>query len=103
MPNFYERSWDRIVSQSTINEIHDRTGYSEREILQGAIEFMDQYTEGMDGGERNQAWVDFLDLMVEGGHTKEEREEFMRDELGIDPADFDWEGWRELMGYGRGK
>jgi hypothetical protein len=50
------------------------------------------------GEEKYQLWNDYLTVMVKGGYARSERDEFF-ERLGIDPRDFDWQGWREVMGY----
>jgi hypothetical protein len=41
------------------------------------------------------AWREYIETWVQG---EKDREEFWRS-LGINPRDFDWEGWRQAMGY----
>lgn len=99
MPGFYDNSWDQVVSHETTESIQDRTGYSEHEIIQEHLSIFMEYMEGEDRGTQHQAWVDYLEFMVEPGHTREEREEFLEDVFGIEYEDFDWAAWREAMGY----
>lgn len=95
MPD-YDPVWDAIVSESTISKIRDATGYSEREIEQAHIElFQDYVPDDYTDAQELQMWGDYLAGMVEGLTTHNE----FFDLYDIDPGDFDWEAWREAMGY----
>lgn len=54
----------------------------------------------LDEGERQQAEEIFEDAFLQHGEDSsyEAREEWW-DFTGMEPADFDWEHWREMMGY----
>ena len=97
MPD-YDPVWDAIVSESTIDQIRDATGYSEREIEQGHIElFQDYVPDDYTDAQELQMWGDYLLAMVESSRSYSHNEFFS--EYNINPADFDWEAWREAMGY----
>jgi hypothetical protein len=94
----YDDIWHEHISQADTDAIHDRTGYSEREIIQGHLEtFMS--LPGMEEEPRYvkyDLWEQYTEAMINGNN----RDEFFAN-VGIDPRDFDWEGWREMMGYNR--
>jgi hypothetical protein len=99
VPNNFENLWNEHIQDSTINEIHDRTGYSEHEIFQTHLELF-LSSPGITEENRvvqHELWEDYLDSMVE---QRLDRDQWF-EEMGIDPRDFDWESWREAMGYGR--
>lgn len=96
MPDYYDNIWDAVVSDNTWDDISERTGYSEREEIQAQLDiFLDMVPDDFSQQETQQMWGDYLMAMVEGGMS---REEFF-EEYDIDPADFDWDAWREAMGY----
>lgn len=93
----YSDIWHESVEDSLVDRIHDRTGYSEREIIQAHLEVFLEIpglTE-TPRGERYELWEDYIDAMVNGGLS---RADFFA-ELGIDEGDFNWTAWREAMGY----
>lgn len=98
----YDEAWHRIVGEEFTDDIHDRTGYSEREIIQEHLEFVSGFPDwdNMPRYERMEVWRDYLDVMVMGNTDHMTRNEFF-ESIGLDPRDFDWEGWREAMGYSR--
>ena len=99
MPNNFENIWNELVRESTIQDIHERSGYSPHEIFQDHLAFF-MSNPGIPETprvEQHELWEDYIDAMVEG---RLDRNQFF-EEMGIDPRDFDWEGWREAMGYGR--
>lgn len=99
MPSRYEDIWHDHISEDRWDEIHDRTGYSEREEIQAHLAIFMEYMEGEPRYVKYEAWDQYVEFMVESGHTREEREEFLEDVFGIEYEDFDWEAWREAMGY----
>lgn len=99
MATRYEDIWHEQVSDSRTDDIQGRTGYSEREIVQGHLEHF-LALPGMVEEPRHvkyDLWEGYCHNMV-AGSTQSERLDWFR-EVGIDPRDFDWEGWREEMGY----
>lgn len=98
----YDQIWRGIVPQSDRRAISRSTGYSQQELVQGHLEVfysIPGITEE-DRDTRYQLFGDYLRVMVRGGYSKDERDRFWSD-IGIDPRDFDWDGWREVMGYRR--
>jgi hypothetical protein len=53
-----------------------------------------------DRPERYRLWGEYLEYMVAGGHSAEERRAFFAD-YGIDPSEFGWAEWRAAIGYSR--
>lgn len=100
MPGRYDDLWNLHIGEARTDELHDNTGYSERELIQHHLSvFMD--LPGMEEEPRHikyDLWGDYLDAMVSGHATRDERESFFAD-VGIYAADFDWAAWREAMGY----
>lgn len=93
---FYENYWDNYVNESVRDDISERTGMSDDDIFQAHFDIAQDYMDDeWDAGQEHQFWVDYLDAMVDGTMS---REEFF-DTYDIDPADFDWDAWREAMGY----
>src|SRR5215469_3891713 len=66
--NRYDDIWEESVSEYIIDDIKEKTGYSEREIVQGHLEIFQAIPGIMDTprGERYELWQDYLDSMVEG-------------------------------------
>jgi hypothetical protein len=101
MATRFESIWNDNVAPIVEQDIHDRTGYSHREIIQGHLE-MFMSLPGMADEPRQEQyyfWERYLDAMV-GYSTLEKRERFFQD-VGIYSSDFDWEAWRSAMGYER--
>jgi hypothetical protein len=101
MPNNFENIWNEHTSTHhyIISEIQDRSGYSEHEIFQSHLELF-MSSPGITEESRvvqHELWEDYIDAMVTGTL---DRDQFF-EEMGINPRDFDWESWREAMGYGR--
>ena len=93
--------WRATISTSDSRAFTRETGYSRNELVQGHLEqYITMGGDEFSGREQHEMFREYLDVMVNGGHTKSEWESFFY-EMGIDPRDFDWEGWRELMGYTR--
>ena len=93
--------WRASVPDSDTRSLQSDTGYSRSELIQGHLEqYMAMGGTEFSGREQHEMFRDYLDIMVVGGHSQSERDSFFA-EMGLDPRDFDWEGWRELMGYGR--
>lgn len=79
----------------------ERTGYSRGELIQAHLEIflsLPGMTEE-DRGDRLYYWGQYLDATASGGQTMQQ---WLRD-TGYDPRDFDWQMWRETIGYSRRK
>jgi hypothetical protein len=50
---------------------------------------------------RERLWRSYLDNMVSGRHRRDSPSNPFWRESGISPRDFDWDDWRESMGYGK--
>jgi hypothetical protein len=97
----FTADWRATIPDRDSRALSRETGYSRQELIQGHLEiFMASGGVETEGQEQHELFRDYLEFMVVGGHSQAERDAFW-DELGIDPRDFDWEGWRELMGYSR--
>lgn len=93
--------WRSVVPDAESRGFQRETGYSRAELIQGHLElFISMGGDSYEGQEQHEMFREYLDVMVVGHHTREEREAFYY-EIGIDPRDIDWEEWRELMGYSR--
>lgn len=93
--------WRATVPNSDSRALSSDTGYSQSELVQGHLEqFIQMGGDEYQGREQHEMFREYLDIMVVGGHSQAERDSFYA-EMGLDPRDFDWEGWRELMGYSR--
>ena len=101
VPSRFERIWDDVITDATEDDIHDRTGYSHREILQGHLEVFFAFP-GMTEEERSDQynfWAAYLISMVQGS-TQARREEFFN-QVGLTHSTFNWAQWRAVMGYER--
>lgn len=98
----YQEIWRASLSPGERRTLVSETGYSQRELLQGHLEIYHSMpgVEELTSQQRHQEFAEYLDLMVRGMHSRAEREGFFM-AMGIEPADFDWEHWRDLMGYNR--
>ena len=85
--DYAEPNWDQIAD-------HGWNDYELRDQHLDFLENMAGFSE-MDHGEQLQAWTDYIDGFVNGDG---DRNEFF-DDMGYDADDFDWDGWREIMGY----
>jgi hypothetical protein len=95
----YTADWRATVNEFDSRSLSRETGYSRDELVQGHVElFMNMG--GDETSDPHEMFREYLEFMVVGGHSKEEREDFFY-EMGIDPRDIDWDDWRDLMGYGR--
>jgi hypothetical protein len=72
-------------------------GYDDNEMRDQHLNFLEEMAgfDQMDHGDQLQAWTDYIDAFVNGDG---DRDTFFED-MGYDAADFDWDGWREIMGY----
>lgn len=86
--------WEDTANQRAIDDAQDRTNYSADEIEQAHVELFMQYVAGEDRDTQESLWEAYIETMVNGG----DHDQFFED-MGIEPADFDWNGWREAMGY----
>lgn len=96
MPN-YGPAWDD-VPQWQVREISDRSGWSPHEVEQAHIEVFTTMADAIEldnESDREYYFSEYLHAMVIGDL---DRNTFFED-FGIDPRDFDWEGWRLAMGY----
>lgn len=97
----YTADWRATVPNAETRVFQRETGYSRTELIQGHLElFISMGGDAYQGQEQHDMFRQYLDIMVTGHHSREEREAFYY-EIGIDPRDIDWEDWRELMGYSR--
>ena len=96
----YRETWQDFTTERDIADIQERTGYSENEIFQAHFEvFLALNPEG-DRDELREMWEDYIMAFVSDGMTHDTFFETWN----IDPRDFDWEMWRDAMGYSnRGK
>jgi len=93
---YYENIWDAVVSDNTLDDIQERTGYSEQEALDKQYDiFADMVPDDFNERQAEQMWGDYLEAFVQGGGSMDD----FFEEYDIDPEDFDWEAWREAMGY----
>lgn len=101
--NAFERIWNEEIDQARSDYLQYLTGYSERELVQAHVEVFyslpDMINESR--AERNDWWQGYLHNMVSDQASRDDRIDWLHD-VGIDERDFDWQGWREAMGYGRG-
>jgi hypothetical protein len=98
--NRYDDIWEESVSEYIIDDIRQKTGFSERELVQEHLSIflaIPGITE-TPRGERYELWQDYLDSMVEGAFNQDR----FFNLVGIDRGDFDWHAWREAMGYPHG-
>lgn len=96
MPN-YNPAWDDVGDARIARMIID-TGYSEREIKQAHIEVFTNMADAIEldnESDREYYFSEYLHAMVIGDL---DRDIFFED-FGIDPRNFDWDGWRLAMGY----
>lgn len=98
----YRQIWNRTASPGVIREVSGRTGYSREEQEQAHLEIFLAMPGMMEeeARERYRLWGQYVRVMVNGNVSKREREEFF-EELYLDERDFDWQLWREIMGYSR--
>jgi ABC-type nitrate/sulfonate/bicarbonate transport system substrate-binding protein len=54
-----------------------------------------------DNQERYRLWRLYVEIMVNPGHKRNDPMNGFWGELGIAPRDFDWEDWRDAMGYSK--
>lgn len=87
--------WQDTASESVLDQIGDRTYYSAAELEQAHAEVFFPYIEGEEHATQEELWKDYIEVMVNG---EGDRDAFFH-ELGIYESDFDWEAWREAMGY----
>jgi hypothetical protein len=96
LPSRYEDIWHEHVSEARFDEIHSRSGYSERETIQAHLSIFNDYMdEEASRREKYDLWDSYVENMVAGGGSFEN----WFNEVGIFAADFDWEAWRGAMGY----
>lgn len=93
----YRESWENNVNDSQVADIQERTGYSENEIFQAHFEVFAMLNPEGDDDEQLQMWDDYLAAFVNGETTHDA----FFEEWNIDPRDFDWEMWRDAMGYSK--
>ena len=102
MATRYEQIWERRVPDSVLSDIHDRTGYSAREIRQAHLEIFLNMPGIEDEAPRIRyaLWTHYVDVMVKGNVSTEDRRDFFAD-VGTHYENFEWSDWREAMGYPR--
>ena len=91
----FRDSWDSIVAEGDVADIQERTGYSENEIFQGHFEILRSLDPDASGDDLEQMWDDYLLSFVSDGMSHDTFFEIWN----IDPRDFDWQMWRDVMGY----
>jgi hypothetical protein len=98
--NAYDDIWRDTVTRGDIEANTDRSGYSEREQEQLALEIFLSLPNMMDEDieDRLNFWQDFLEVWYGDG----DRETFWG-EFGVDKIDFPWELWQESRGYSKRK
>lgn len=102
--NPWRSAWNAEVPRKQQNRISSDTGYSRNEIFQHHVELFLSI-----GGiaeeprdEQLRLWSLYLESLVAGIHGKRnDRSNVFWSEMGLDPRDFDWEDWRDGMGYSR--
>ena len=99
----YDDIWHDHVSGADLVDVYDRTGYTQPEQEQAHLELYmgvvnDLGRENFSQGEIYSLWGDYLDAFGPGGAGEMSRADWFEN-MGIDPADFDWDAWREAMGY----
>jgi hypothetical protein len=79
--------WDSIAAH----------GWNDYEIRDEHLDFLEGMAgfSTMDHADQLQTWTDYIDGFVNNGGN---RENFF-DDMGYDEEDFDWDGWRAIMGY----
>lgn len=92
-------TWDFTVTERDLADIQERTGYSEQELFQLHFEIIKALDPEADDEELEEMWQDYLMAFVSDGMTHDTFFETWN----IDPRDFDWQVWREAMGYGHKK
>lgn len=97
----FDRVWDALVMTSTEDDIQDRTGYSHQEIVQAHIEIFMSFPGMTEEPRREQLnmWGDYVNTMVNNSNIGR-RNDFWN-EVGVTDRTFNWEQWRQAMGYGR--
>lgn len=72
-------------------------GFDDNEMRDQHFDFLDGMAgfAHMDHAEQLQAWTDYIGGFVNGDG---DRQDFY-DDMGYDEEDFDWDGWRAIMGY----
>lgn len=101
-PRAYDEIWRAAVPRAQRLSISRETGYRQRELVQAHVEIFFALP-GMleeDKQTQRQFFGEYLYAMVREGSSRERRDQFFRD-VGIHPLDFDWQAWREVMGYGQ--
>jgi hypothetical protein len=94
----YEPSWDEFW-----NDNLESMAYDSHPFLSGYDDAWDSVMlnspafQSMDEQERQEAFEEFWDLFIAGGHSRDELEEWL-DRMDMYPFDFDWEAWREAYG-----
>jgi hypothetical protein len=91
----YEPSWDNYW-----NDNLERMAYDNHPYLSGfddAWDSVQNYSpvfQAMDEDERQQAFEEFWDFFIAGGHSRDELEYWVTERMDMYPFDFDWESWR---------
>jgi hypothetical protein len=98
----YDEIWRAVLSPGERRAMSRDTGYSQAELRQAHLELFLSLP-GMieeDRDIRYNLFGEYVNVMIAGGHTKEQRNRWFATQ-GLSPRDFDWQHWREVMGYRR--
>lgn len=98
----YDAIWRAVVDPYDRRVMSRETGYSQAELRQAHLELFLSLP-GMleeDRTTRYNLYGEYLNVMVNPGHIKEDRDRWFANQ-GISPRDFDWQTWRDIMGYRR--
>jgi hypothetical protein len=102
----FRREWNADVPRSTITRIQDATGYSRNEIFQAHYELFVSLPGVVEDDRQEQLrlWDIYINsLVVDHGQRRNDLSNPFWSEFGLDPrqADFEWDEWRNAMGYSR--
>ena len=99
------RYWDSEVPRPTIRRIQEETGYSRNELFMAHQELFYSLPGMVDEPleERHRLWELYVREMVIGHGRRNDRNNLFWQDIGIDPRDFDWQAWRDVMGYSKRK
>lgn len=98
----YAEIWRAVLDPSDRRAMSRETGYSQAELRQAHLELFLSLP-GMveeDRDTRYNLFGEYVAVMVAGGKTVDERNAWFAKQ-GLSPRDFDWQQWREVMGYRR--
>lgn len=93
----FREIWRDTVTEADRYDITSRSGYSENEEFQLHFEILHGLDPEADPDELEEMWQDYLLAFVSDGMAHDTFFEIWN----IDPRDFDWQLWRDAMGYGK--